>query len=295
MSPRQGKKSSGLGTVIFTVLALLLTFLTAWLLSLMLAGTEYTKEPVRPVVVAADALEPFQALTKEHLKVVKLPESAIPEGSFSKVEDLVRNPPYKALVALHPGEILFEDRLADPEAGEGLATLIPPGMRAMVVKVDLTTAWARLFYPGALVDVLATMRLERLGISMSRVILQGVKVLAVGRTVDAARFTKAEGAESPDKQEETKAVVTLLVDPRQAEQLTLAVREGKVDLMLRSPKDQAQPETGGARPEDLFPELANVQDMDDYSDKAKRAAVRRILSRPRFKKQQQAAPVIQVQ
>jgi pilus assembly protein CpaB len=43
-------------------------------------------------------------------------------------------------------------------------------------------------------------------------------------------------------------VVTLLVTPEQAERLTLASTEGKIQLALRNPLDAETPETPGVRP-----------------------------------------------
>ena len=43
-------------------------------------------------------------------------------------------------------------------------------------------------------------------------------------------------------------VVTLVVTPDQAERLTLASTEGKIQLALRNPLDLESPETAGVRP-----------------------------------------------
>jgi len=43
-------------------------------------------------------------------------------------------------------------------------------------------------------------------------------------------------------------VVTLLVTPEQAERLTLASTEGKIQLALRNPLDTSAPATPGVRP-----------------------------------------------
>ena len=47
-------------------------------------------------------------------------------------------------------------------------------------------------------------------------------------------------------------VVTLLVDPEQAERLALASTEGKIQLALRNPLDKATPATPGIRPAALL-------------------------------------------
>jgi pilus assembly protein CpaB len=70
-------------------------------------------------------------------------------------------------------------------------------------------------------------------------VLTDVLVLAAG--------TKLE---QPNDKEKPVAVsvVTLLVDPDEAERLTLASNEGKIQLALRNPLDRARPVTHGVRP-----------------------------------------------
>jgi pilus assembly protein CpaB len=47
-------------------------------------------------------------------------------------------------------------------------------------------------------------------------------------------------------------VVTLLVNPEEAERLTLASTEGKIQLALRNPLDKTAPATRGIRPAALL-------------------------------------------
>ena len=275
-------KSSGLGTLIFTLLALVFTGVTAWLLAMMLSGTEYSKEPVRPVVVTTGVIAPLAAITEADLKVIKVPESAVPEGAFSKPEELLGDPPRRPLVQLEAGEVVLGARLADPEAGEGRASLIPRGMRAMVVRMDASTAKAQLFYPGATVDLVATLRVERRNTVVTRIIMQGIQVLAIGTQLDPAHMPKREKkSEYTSQQDDQGSVVTVLVTPEQAEQLTLAANEGQIDFVLRSPVDTEPTETPGARPEDLFPEVFGVEeeDKEETPPPGRRSAARRLIRR----------------
>ena len=48
------------------------------------------------------------------------------------------------------------------------------------------------------------------------------------------------------------SVVTLLVNPAEAEKLTLASTEGKIQLALRNPLDATAPATTGIRPAQLL-------------------------------------------
>jgi Flp pilus assembly protein CpaB len=62
----------------------------------------------------------------------------------------------------------------------------------------------------------------------------------------------------PDAQRR-RAVVTLAVTPQEAEKLLLAANEGKLDIALRNPEDQAIVETEGAMQE-LPQELQEQQE-----------------------------------
>ena len=73
----------------------------------------------------------------------------------------------------------------------------------------------------------------------SKVILTDVQVLAAG--------TRIERLGDKDKPVPV-TVVTLLVDPDEAERPTLASSEGKIQLALRNPLDKERPTPRGVRP-----------------------------------------------
>jgi pilus assembly protein CpaB len=93
------------------------------------------------------------------------------------------------------------------------------------------------------VDVVATMNPTQNQTDMtSKVILTNVQVVAAGTKI-----------EQDDKNKPIQvAVVTLLVNPDEAEKLTLASTEGKIQLALRNPLDKTAPPTAGIRPAPLM-------------------------------------------
>jgi pilus assembly protein CpaB len=98
--------------------------------------------------------------------------------------------------------------------------------------------------PGTRVDVVATVSpTGQAGDMTSKVVLTNVQVLAAG--------TKIERNGDRDKPIPV-SVVTLLVDPEEAERLTLASTEGKIQLALRNPLDKTMPLTHGIRPSALL-------------------------------------------
>ena len=73
----------------------------------------------------------------------------------------------------------------------------------------------------------------------SKVVLSNVEVLTAGTRLEH---------DSKDGKPMQVTVVTLVVTPDQAERLTLASTEGKIQLALRNPLDLESPETAGIKP-----------------------------------------------
>jgi pilus assembly protein CpaB len=82
----------------------------------------------------------------------------------------------------------------------------------------------------------------------TKVILQNVQALAAGQTIQR----------DVDGEPQTVTVITLLVTPEQAEQLTLASTEGRIQLALRNMLDTAEVDTDGVQARTLVnaPEAA---------------------------------------
>ena len=69
----------------------------------------------------------------------------------------------------------------------------------------------------------------------------------IEKAVNVAAGTKIDNTTDKDKPVPV-SVVTLLVNPDEAERLTLAASEGKIQLALRNPLDRSAPATRGVRP-----------------------------------------------
>lgn len=209
----------------------------------------YMRQPLTPatatasqesrVVVAARDLALGSVLTSADVKLVAWPAEAVPPGYATRVEDVVGRGVIQTVSANEP---LLASKLADKEAGGGLSITIPEGMRAVSVKVDEVIGVAGFVLPGTRVDVLVTLNAtsEREEIS-TRVILQNVQALAAGQTIQ--RDVNGEP--------QTVTVITLLVTPEQAEQLTLASTEGRIQLALRNMLDTAEVDTEGVQAKTL--------------------------------------------
>jgi pilus assembly protein CpaB len=175
------------------------------------------------VVVAAGPLKMGQRLTAADVNLLNWPEGLQPAGSFSRKEDCIGR---AVLVPLVQNEVILDQEVAKPEEGAGLPVTIPAGMRAVSVGVDDVVAVAGFVTPGTVVDVMVTGMGQ--GGPITRTILEHARVLAVGQQLQ----TEAGKPQSAP-------VVTLLVNPEDAEKLTLAASDGKIHLALRNMVDVA--------------------------------------------------------
>jgi pilus assembly protein CpaB len=131
---------------------------------------------------------------------------------------------------LFAGEPVTSAKLVKRDGAGILAIMLRDGYRAVTMKVDEAQGLAGLVKPGDRVDILLTHRVaiptdselrgER---NISEVIAHAVRVLAVGQEI------KGED----DKNKLAKSI-TVEVDPRQAEAITLGRSMGTLSLSLRS-------------------------------------------------------------
>lgn len=199
----------------------------------------YAGQKTKKVAVAAVKLGLGTQIKAEHVSLAEWPESLLPRGTFQEVEKLIGR---VTIAEIFPGEPILETRLAPEGSAAGLPAIIPPGMRAMTVKVDEVIGVAGFVAPGTYVDVVATV-VEGTGQNaISRVILQNVKVLASGQRMETQK----------DGQAIEVKTVTLQVTPEEAEILALASNAGKLQLVMRNTVDRETVHTTGADESELF-------------------------------------------
>jgi len=196
-----------------------------------------TAMPTKPVVVAAADLDVGTEITRDDVKLVEWPTNALPANSIGDPNELIGR---GLIMPMIQNEPFLPMKLASKDIGAGLPPAIPPGLRAVSVKVNEVIGVAGYVLPGTRVDVVATVSPTLQPADMtSKVVLTNVQVLAAG--------TKIERDTERNKPIAV-TVVTLLVDPTDAEKLTLAATEGKIQLALRNPLDKEAPSTRGVRP-----------------------------------------------
>ena len=102
------------------------------------------------IVLATRDIEMGTVLKEEDVKLSDWP-GAVPLGAATKTQDIVGRGVIMPIFAKEP---MIESRLAPKGAGGGLAAMIPPGMRAVPVRVNEVVGVAGFVVPGMRVDVL---------------------------------------------------------------------------------------------------------------------------------------------
>jgi len=190
-----------------------------------------------PVVMAANDIQVGTKLEAHDVHVVTLPQSAVPPGAFSGTSQVVGR---GAILPVSKGEFILPSKLAAVNAGAGLPSMIPQGMRAVSVRVNDVVSVAGFVQPGTHVDVLATGSggNER----QTTTVLENVLVLAVGKSLDRNPLADAQ----------TAPVITLAVSPDDAQKLALVSQEGRIQLSLRNPMDTRKGGIGATRTSSLY-------------------------------------------
>src|SRR6476660_2509541 len=203
--------------------------------------TANAKQPTAQEIVASRTLELGTHLRESYLRRGDWP-GTLPHGALLRKEDVVGR---GVMAAIYDGEPIVENRLAPKGAGAGLAATIPAGMRAVAVKVNDVVGVAGFVVPGMRVDVLISGNppggLASAGM-VSKTLLQNIEVLSAGQN-----FQK--DAEGKPVQVQ---VVNLLVTPEQAEILSLASNETRIQLVLRNPLDTVTAKTNGTSLSNLY-------------------------------------------
>lgn len=185
------------------------------------------RKPQIAVLVAAEDLPLGARLTQESIAVREMPgewtsESALtPEHAESVLNASLSHP-------VRRGEPILWAHLEAPKT-RSLADRLVPGRRAVTLPVDDMSSVSGLLQPGDLIDLYVSFDLR--GKPVTVPLLQGMKVLATGRQVDAENGSsmRSSAAESG----RSFSTVTLDASPEEAVKLIAARQNGTVTAMLR--------------------------------------------------------------
>jgi len=232
------------------VLLLVLGLLAAGLATILvnaLRADELRKKIPDEILIAKTSLPAMSVINADHITTQKSPKDNLPAGYlYSPVQAIGR----VLAMPIVEGQTLTESCFITSGDEAQLAAALPPGMRAISVMLPKDSVKGGMLYPGCSVDVLAAFTLSASfrskGEAIATTLLHNIQVLAVQDETIVTKKSNLEKVPDSAAQSASNVVtVTLMVDPKQAEALQLAMRYGSVSLALRNPLDKTPLEIGG--------------------------------------------------
>lgn len=220
------------------VLALALGLLASVYAYKNLQKTGGNNDQTVEVIVAADDLQVGTKVGERDIKVIRVNQSDLPLGAPRRKADVLG---HGVILPITKGDFILQTKLGG-ENQAGLPALIPPGMRAVSVRVNDIVSVAGFVTPGTRVDVLLTGSPGGTGDQQTTTVLQNIQVLASGHTLERTSTGEAQNT----------AAITLLVSPEDAQRLTLAQTEGHIQLALRNPLDTKQEDVAASNSRGLY-------------------------------------------
>ncbi len=177
--------------------------------------------PGHPVVVAARALDRGAVLTAADLRISEVRGTL--SGSFSSADQVAGA---TLLAEVKENEPLLAERVqsVNPKAASAVGA-VPPGSRALSVRVSESDGLLAMLKPGAKVDLQAVG--ERGGSLELRTILQDVEVLAVNPQAQPGGGNRG-----------SVSIMTVLVRAEDSDAVALADSGARIRLALRNPSDR---------------------------------------------------------
>src|SRR5579875_2966747 len=196
------------------------------------------EEPKVTILVAKTRVPAWVPIKEpeKYFEEKEIPESVAPRRGLKELSKMKGQ---RLIQALSEGEYVLEDKLVNVEQA-GLVAKLPPGMRAIAIKVNAESLAGGFVLPGYRVDVVSTTR-GNPHESTSRIILQNMLVLAVDTIANRDNQTNSI----------LGSTVTLAATPEEAQRLSLAAALGELRLTLRTPDDNRIVRLPSAKWEDL--------------------------------------------
>ena len=136
---------------------------------------------------------------------------------------------------MEPGQPILHDDIVRPGERGFLAAVLTPGSRAATIAVDAVSGSAGLIWPGDRVDVILTQKIDDPTAPIARrvvgeTVLRNVRVIAV----DQHMTEGVAPSNSLSVVNATARTVTIEVQAREAEKVSVATTLGRLALVIRS-------------------------------------------------------------
>lgn len=216
------------------------------------AKSDNQAAPTFQVVRTRQDIDAYQLITETMLEIIETNDEnfASAKDRFATIEDLKDRVTARAIPMHVP---LLKTMLAPKGTPQGMVGRIPPGYRAVSVRIDEVTGVAYQLNPGDWVDVLVVMDVDsssgnRRKETVSEVVLQRVQVAAVGRG------SQSEQNAATSKGKPAKSA-TLFVHQKDVPKFHLASSRGRITLSMRGKDDSISKDPPSAKLSMIFKKM----------------------------------------
>ena len=234
---------------------------------LLAANSKSGAVAMRPVVVASRDIPEGSTIDRIALTTVQWPVQTAPMGAYSSMDSVAN---CVTRIAVFQGEAIVPGRLAPVGSGPGLELKIPPGQRAMAVRINDVAGISGLLQPNSRVDVLVTIKEDNSDRQVAKLFMSNMLVLSVGTEVQRDNQGKPINA----------TTVTLAVTPEESERLAIAMNTGSIQLVLRGYGDPDSVRTKGANSSDVLSSLKGTSMVVPTAPQQMQSPRTRIVYRP---------------
>jgi pilus assembly protein CpaB len=220
-------------------------------------------EPVgEKTIIAKRPIAANHAIQVDDLAVIEVPVRN--KDAYATADDLIGKAPR---VSIGAGDVIQQSQF---RTGSAIARMLPPGTRAMAIKVTEVVGSGGYVQPGDYVDVVFYLRKDNTEVkrSVSRTLLRQVQVLAYGKVLATTQDGHIlNNSEETDQADAASRSVVLAVPRDSVEKLMLADNAGSIRLSV-VPEREIE---GGKQDENEGDRQVRIQDLTSVPHEVSRA------------------------
>src|SRR5512141_1047248 len=145
------------------------------------ANSAPAKVVTRSVVIANTDIPEGAAIDRAQVTTAVWPAPIVPLGAYASIDSVVGR---VTRVNVFSGEAIVPGRLAPAGTGPGLELKLPPGQRAMAVRINDIAGISGLLQANSRVDVMVTTTDVTTGKQVAKLFMENMRVLSVGTTME---------------------------------------------------------------------------------------------------------------
>ena len=221
------------------------------------------------VVRATQNIPPRQTITEDMVEEISVPETYAPADAVTQSDEILGK---VSTTAIYQQQVLMNVMFKEETQLEDLSRMLKEGELAVTVGVTEVSGLGGNLKPGDKVDVMVTiLNNDEVGVASTFSVLRDISVMAVGQDIGFTGSSQGDSTNGSTSEPVSKSV-TLRVNPKQAEQLSLASEVGSLRLALRYPDDVYAPASSGTALTEFTTYTPTRKDLLDAAKTAREEA-----------------------